>query len=97
MIAFKDLIFKDHPIGDGFKASYVFDNEYEVSVVAGKFFYSTPRENLSSAEDYSGFEIAIFNKKGDYCTGELCACSDDVVGYCSKTDISNLMEIAQQL
>jgi hypothetical protein len=44
MIQFKDLIFKDH--FGGINANQQFDNGWKISVSAGKFAYSTPREDL---------------------------------------------------
>jgi len=95
MKSFKDLTFKPHQMGEGIQAHYVFDNDYEISVAAGKFCYSTPKAEVPLGA-YTAFEVAIFNSDGDFCTGELCASTDDVVGWCSRTDIDNLMEIAQE-
>ena len=91
MITFKDLIFKDHT--HMINAHHVFDNEWEISVSAGNGAYSTPREDLKNQESFSSFEIAIFNPKGDFATSEVLQIDDDVVGWQSREDINNIIEM----
>ena len=91
MITFKDLIFKDHT--HMINAHHVFDNEWEISVSAGVGAYSTPREDLKNQESFSSFEIAIFNPKGDFATGEVLQIDDDVVGWQGREDINNIIEM----
>ena len=91
MTQFKDLIFKDHT--HMINAHHVFDNEWEISVSAGNGAYSTPREDLKNQESFSSFEIAIFNPKGDFATSEVLQIDDDVVGWQSREDINNIIEM----
>ena len=91
MTQFKDLIFKDHH--HMINAHHVFDNNWEISVSAGVGAYSTPREDLKNQESFSSFEIAIFNPKGDFATGEVLQIDDDVVGWQGREDINNIIEM----
>ena len=91
MTQFKDLIFKDHH--HMINAHHVFDNNWEISVSAGVGAYCTPREDLKNQESFSSFEIAIFNPKGDFATSEVLQIDDDVVGWCERDDINNMIEM----
>ena len=92
MIQFKDLKFKNTNFG-GINAHHVFDNDWEISVAAGKMAYSTPREDLKNQESFSSFEIAIFNPKGDFATSEVLQIDDDVAGWQGREDINNIIEM----
>lgn len=91
MTQFKDLIFKDHH--HMINAHHVFDNDWEISVSAGVGAYSTPREDLKNQESFSSFEVAIFNPKGDFATGEVLQIDDGVVGWQGREDINNIIEM----
>ena len=91
MIQFKDLIFKDHKYM--INAHHVFDNDWEISVSAGSGNYCTPREDLGQPELFSSFEVAIFNPNGDFATKDLLQADDDVVGWCGREDINNIIEM----
>mgnify|MGYP007125715646 CR=1 FL=1 len=91
MIQFKDLIFKDHH--HMINAHHVFDNDWEISVSAGAGNYCTPREDLGQPELFSSFEVAIFNQNGDFATKDLLQADDDVVGWCGREDINNIIEM----
>jgi hypothetical protein len=91
MIQFKDLIFKDH--FGGINANQQFDNGWKISVSAGKFAYSTPREDLGDAAKFSSFEIAIFNPDSEFATSELLQIDDDVAGWQGREDINNIIEM----
>jgi len=71
-------------------------NNHEVSIVAGEFAYSTPRENLSEYSDFSTYEIAIF-KDGEF-TREFFDSDhyDDVMGYVTKEKINSLISKIQK-
>ena len=83
---FKDLKFKEHPIGMCGKISSLnFKNGYGVSVVFGKMFYSNGKDT---------YELAI--TKGDnicYDSGIIA----DVIGHQSKEEITKLMAKVQKL
>ena len=91
MIQFKDLIFKDH--FHMINAHHVFDNDWEISVSAGSGNYCTPREDLGQPELFASFEVAIFNTNGDYATKDLLQANDDVIGWCGREDINNIIEM----
>jgi len=76
----------------GWRSQTDLDNGFKVSVVAGVFAYSTPREDLSDPQDYSAYEIAIFDSEGEWATRKFVPDHhDDVIGYLSKEDISSLI------
>jgi hypothetical protein len=86
---FSDLVFKKNQ--SGIRALISFDNGWQVSVVAGVGMYSTPKENLSEADKFSSFEVAIFNENGDFATKDLFQADDDVVGWCGRDDIDDII------
>ena len=90
MTTFNDLIFNDH--GDYMiNAHHVFDNNWEISVSAGSGNYCTPREDLGQPELFASFEVAIFNPNGDFATKDLFQADDDVVGWCGRDDIDDII------
>jgi hypothetical protein len=95
MKTFKDLVFTKYEYGL-INGKCEFSNGFSISVSAGKFPYSTPREDLDSEKDYSSFEVALKNPDGDFITGELLQSMDDVCGWCSREDINNMMELVAE-
>jgi hypothetical protein len=92
MTAFKDLKFKKKWNGVG--SNYTFDNGITLSVQAGSGIYSTPREDHSSADDYSSFEIAIWNEKGEWITQDIIPTQDgEVKGWVSRDEIDEIISI----
>ena len=86
MKTFEDITWKKHQLGvNAIQGLLMLDNGIELSIVAGKGMYSTPREDLGSPDLYSSFEVAIFDKKGNMV--------DDVLGWKSKEDINILIQI----
>ena len=63
---FEDLKFKKQTHG-GVGATVEFE-DVTVSVQAGAFVYSTPREDLLDSTMYSSFEVAVFDKDGRFVT-----------------------------
>ena len=95
MKEFKDLLFKEHPNGmGGFQSVMEFENGYGVSVVCGKYLYSTPRTNLYAASMYEAYEVAVL-KNGSLCYDTPI--TDDVIGYASTEKVSEVMELVQNL
>ena len=95
MKVFKDLVFKDK-WGGGIGARMDFDNGFSISVVAGKFAYSTPREDKDSPDDFASFEVAVFAPDGEF-TREFFPedHDDDVLGFQNRGQINALMLLIQ--
>lgn len=57
--------FKPHTAGAGFQAFIpTKSGKLKLSIVAGRFYYSTPREDFETVEPYYAFEVAAFNTDG---------------------------------
>ena len=98
---FKDLEFETLDMGmtgHSKRAAMQFDNGYSISVVAGKHYYCSPRENDLDSSKYESFEIAIFGADGSYATGEffLSHHERDVAGWQSKEQIDKVMKQIQE-
>ncbi len=90
MLVFKDLKFKKTFSGVG--ATHTFENGITISVQSGKFHYSTPREDLSSSDEFVSFEVAVVGDDGDSITKNYIKNHDqDVMGWMDRADISILM------
>ena len=89
---FKDLKFKKQNHG-GVGATAKF-KEVTVSIQAGKFVYSTPREDGLDSTQYSSFEVAIFNNSegGGFVTDKFLDTNDEVAGWTPKKDIEKLLQ-----
>ena len=100
MKTFKDLEFKprgDGKFGYGVGAKYTFDNDVTISVQAGRFNYSTPREDLTSPNDFTSFEVAVLESpNGDLITTDFVPdAGDDVLGWQDRAQINELMLLIQ--
>ena len=96
MLTFDDLEFEKTYGGVG--ASHMFDNNFSISVQAGKGAYSTPRDYLSDPDEYSLFEVAIVDREGHWATKDFIPNhNDDVKGWVSREEISEIMVIIQSL
>jgi hypothetical protein len=98
---FKDLEFDALDMGmtgQAKRAAMQFDNGYSISVIAGKHYYSSPRENDLDSSKYESFEIAIFGADGCYATGEffLSHHEGSVAGWQSKEQIDKVMKQIQE-
>ena len=89
---FKDLKFKKQGHG-GIGATAKF-KDVTVSIQAGKFVYSMPREDLSSASEFSSFEVAVWenSEAGAFVTDKFFNTNDSVAGWTGKDDIDNLLK-----
>ena len=95
MKTFKDIEFFPS-MGGNLKSSTKFDNGFEISVIAGQFAYSTPRENSLDPDFFSAFEVAIFNDEGEFVTQDFFQdINDDVMGWQSRADINTIMMVVQ--
>jgi len=95
MKTFKDIQFFPS-MGGNLKSTTKFDNGFELSVIAGEFAYSTPRENSLDPDFFSEFEIAIFNDEGEFVTQDFFPdAGDDVMGWQTRADINSIMMVIQ--
>ena len=85
---FQDLRFKPQSFLNGVQAILFFPNGYGISVI----------RNVLSRTTVNTWEIAIL--KGTESDSNLCydtPITDDVIGYCSEEDVSNIMKQIQDL
>jgi len=95
MKTFNDIQFFPS-MGGNLKSRTEFDNGFELSVIAGEFAYSTPRENSLDPDFFSEFEIAIFNDEGEFVTQDFFPdAGDDVMGWQTRADINSIMMVIQ--
>jgi len=95
MKTFKDLEFEPRGFG-GVGAKYTFDNDVTISVQASRLNYSTPREDLTSPDDFNSFEIALWNGRGEWVTEDFVPdAGDDVLGWQDRAKINELMLLIQ--
>ena len=95
MKTFNDIQFFPS-MGGNLKSTTKFDNGFELSVIAGEFAYSTPREQNPDPDFFSEFEVAVFNDRGEF-TREFFPedHTDDVMGWQSRADINTIMLLIQ--
>ena len=95
MKTFKDIEFFPS-MGGNLKSNTKFDNGFEISVIAGEFAYSTPRENSLDPDFFSEFEVAILNDEGKFATQHFFQdIEDDVMGWQTRADINTIMMVVQ--
>jgi len=91
MKEFKDLKFRKRE-GIGCGAHHEFDNGLTLSVQAGRGIYSTPREDISSPDGFSSFEVAIWDADGKWITNDFIPNSNDgTAGWRSRASIDSLI------
>jgi hypothetical protein len=94
MKVFKDLEFKKTFGGVG--ATHTFNNGVTISVQAGSGIYSTPKENLTSPDQFSSFEVAMWDEDREWVTKEFVPdAGDDVLGWQDRGQINALMLLIQ--
>jgi len=89
---FIDLQFQSHPFG-GF-GSHTEINGHILSVQCGTRSYCSPRQDLSSPDEYESFEIAIWENAGDgpWCTQKFFTDGDDdIAGWVSREQIEEVI------
>jgi hypothetical protein len=90
---FKDLKFKKQTHGGiGTTAKF---KDVTISIQAGSFVYSTPREDGLDSTEYCSFEVGIFENTGDggFVTSKYIDCGEDLVaGWVSKEEIENVLQ-----
>jgi len=86
MKTFKDLEFKTHAMGEGIQSRLSFDNDYGVSVVRTSFTYGG-KEGL--------YELAVLDEHGNLTYNT--SVTNDVIGYLSEDEVTDIMEQVQKL
>lgn len=94
MLEFKDLKFSKKETG-GQGACLEFENGLQISVQGSSMNYCTPREDLEFDADYSSFEVAVFGKDGEWMTNSFTSDVNDVLGWKSRDEITELMKLIQ--
>tara|TARA_B110000285_G_scaffold103868_1_gene118253 strand:- start:125 stop:421 length:297 start_codon:yes stop_codon:yes gene_type:complete len=91
MLIFKDLEFKSNK-KSGVGAAHTFDNGITISIQGGSSNWSTPRENLTSPNEFTSFEVAVLDENKEFITKKFIKNNDDdVMGWMDRADISILM------
>ena len=94
MKVFKDLVFEKRSTSIGTRMN--FDNGFSISVIAGKYAYSTPREDKDSPDDFEAFEVAVFAPDGEFTRKFFPEDHhDDVLGWQERGQINALMLLIQ--
>jgi hypothetical protein len=75
------LKFEPHQIPECIQARHKFENDWEISVVAGPGLYGNINENT--------YEVAIFRPNGNM--------TEDVIGWNTKKEVSAMMKVLVQL
>jgi hypothetical protein len=86
MKTFKDLEFKTHAMGEGVQSRVSFDNGYGVSVVRTPWSYGNS-DGL--------YELAVLDEHGNLTYNT--SVTNDVIGYLSEEEVSDIMEQVQKL
>lgn len=96
IMTFEKLKFTERPDSFGWVSRTHIGDNIEVSVVAGTFAYSSPREKLSNPFDYTLYEMAVF-KDGEF-TREFYDedPGDDVLAYVDKETIVSVINKIKQ-
>ena len=95
-ITFKHLPFLVKHFG-GINAVYEFKNGWKISVSAGEFPYSYPRENFGNPDGYSSFEVAVIDDKDNWATKRVSDSDDDVLGWMSRDEIDELIQVIESM
>ena len=93
MIQFRDLEFEPRGFG-GVGATRTFDNNITISIQASRINYSTPKEDLTSSDQFSSFEVAVWGDDGEFITKNFTG-DDDVIGWQSRDEINTLLKTIQ--
>lgn len=94
----------DHTVYPGLWRTEINILPYTVSIIAGKFAHSSPRETLHSPRWYEKFEVAVlepitdsFSNKQSYATHKFVEnANDTVLAYHTREEITDLIEKIQQ-
>jgi hypothetical protein len=94
MKTFKDIDFQPHSVGDGLSGKIFFDNGYGVSVVRFKIYdrYSSYTNNENE------WELAIlFGNEKKWELTYNTPITNDVIGWLSEDEVTDIMKKVQEL
>ena len=92
-LTFDNIVFSKNMFEDGISGKIQFDNGVVMSIIAGKYYYSNPREAKFHSDDFISFEVAIFDVEDNFITMEFAPdAGNDVLGWMSREDINNLIK-----
>lgn len=99
---FNDLVFEPHSTGDGLQGRIFFPNGYGVSVVRFKLpsshMFGLKNGYGSYTRNESEWELAvIFGNESEWDLTYNTPITDDVMGYLSSEDVSDIMKKVQEL
>lgn len=90
-MTFNDLTFVKR--NDGMWRSKTLIGNLTLSVIAGQFAYSQPRETLESVDGYSRYEAAVMDDDGHLMTSKIrTRLMDEVIGYMTPEEINELIK-----
>ena len=90
---FKDISWKLHSLDKkSIQGIVEFDNELELSVIAGAKFYSSKIGDATPHPDkFASFEVAVVDKDGQFITQKFTDENNEVCGWQSREDIDSLI------
>lgn len=101
MKTFNDIDFKSHPVGDGLHGLIFFPNGYGVSVVRFKIPSPISKDGVrygsyTNSEDQ--WELAvIFGNENEWDLTYNTPITNNVMGYLSSGEVTNIMKQVQEL
>ena len=86
-----------HPCGKGWRAFFPSKSgKFQVSVVAGEYFYSSPRKDIETT-GYKSVEVAIFDESNDFIKPKeiehIVQSNDDVFGFVPVENVQKIWEL----
>ena len=89
-----DINFETHSSGHGYHAKVVTKSgNLLLSIIAGAYFYSEPREDLDNSSEYTAVELAIFDvKTNTWATKKQMAPAFTIIGQGEHEYNSSLTE-----
>ena len=90
---FKNIDWKLHSLDKkSIQGILEFDNELELSVIAGAKFYSSRIGDAKPHHSkFASFEVAVLDKDGEFITGKFTNEDNEVIGWQSREDIDTII------
>ena len=97
MKTFEDIVFKPHSVGEGLHGRIFFDNGYGLSVVR----FSNPFGRggyMSRTSNEDQWEVAVlFGNEKEWELTYNTPITNDVIGYLSSDEVTEIMKKVQEL